>query len=131
MAYTPRPMKDVLADVRKGTGAGARRTSQEELDVSRVRASGATRKNAPRGPSGENRPVNPELQAFAKAEAESRAQRWVRGVYERKGRAPGYVLSHEQFAEFKGTGSWSGEPRMPTPEEYGRHSFVPEDKEYT
>jgi hypothetical protein len=41
-----------------------------------------------------------------------------------------YTLSSPQFTEFQETGGWSGEPRMPTPEEYGPQSAAPEDKEY-
>ena len=128
MAYTPRPMAEVLADVKKGTGGGARRTSQEQLDTSRRRASGVDAKPGYRDAQGVARYRNPEFQAWAKSEVESRASRWVMGLYGNKGRYPGHVLSEGQFTQFKATGTWEG---MPTPEEYGPHSQVNEDKEYT
>jgi hypothetical protein len=130
MAYTPRPMKSVLADLRKGTGAGARRTTQEELDAARVKASGVNRADPKynyRDEQGVARYANPEFKEWAKTEIEGRARRFVRGIYEDKGRAPGHVLSHEQFTQFKETGTWEG---APSEEEYGPHSYVPDDKEY-
>jgi hypothetical protein len=128
MSYQPRKLDLSNIDTR----SAARRTTQEELDVARVQASGAGAKNEPRGPQSEALIANPELQAWAKAEAERRAGRAVMGLTSRKGRQPMYVLSHEQFAEFKATGAWSGDnPKMPTPEEYGPHSYKPEDKEWT
>jgi hypothetical protein len=128
MAYEPRPMKDVLAGVAKGTGAGARRVSQEELDAARVRASGVNAKPGYRDEQGVARYSNPAFQEWAKGEMLDRARRTVMGLYENKGRYPMHTLSHGQFAQFKETGTWEG---MPTPEEYGPHSVVPEDKEYT
>lgn len=117
MAYTPRPMDEVLASVRKGTRGAVRRTSQEEVEAARVKAAG----RAPRE-------VSPEFHAWAKAETESRARRAVMGLISVKGRQPLHVLSEEQFDQFRRTGAWEG---MPTPEEYGPQHYVPDDKEYT
>ena len=91
--------------------------TQEENDASRARAAGR-----PMGPP------NKELAAWAGGQLMDRLQRTVIGNYERKGRAPTYTLSPGQFAQFQSTGEWEG---MPTPEEYGPQSYVPEDKEYT
>ena len=58
---------------------------------------------------------------------ENRIQRTVMGLYERKGRSPMHVLTPAQFTQFTETGGWEG---MPSPEEYGPHSAVLEDKDY-
>jgi hypothetical protein len=104
---------------RLDTRGTARRTSQEQIDAARKLAAG---RPAP--------PYDPVLHAKLGREIIDTVKRTVIGLAEVKGRAPTYKLSHDQFAEFTETGAWSGEPRMPTPEEYGPHSAVPEDKEY-
>jgi len=94
----------------------AGQTSQERVEAARVHAAGRPQP-----------PDNPGLQAWAKGEVESRASRLVMGLYENKGRAPGFVLSEQQFTQFQTTGEWEG---MPTPKEYGPQSAGPDDREW-
>lgn len=98
------------------TQGSARRTSQESLDAARVRAAGV-----------DPGPYDPVKHLQGGREIIDRVQRTVMGRYEIKGRSPFHVLTPAQFSQFTETGAWEG---MPSLEEYGPHSFVPEDKDY-
>jgi hypothetical protein len=105
-------------DFSKGvnTSGATRRTSQADVDAARVRAAGS-----------EPAPYDPVKHLQGGREIIDRVQRTVMGRYEIKGRSPFHVLTPAQFSQFTEAGTWEG---MPSPEEYGPHSFVPEDKDY-
>ena len=85
---------------RIGTRGAVRRTSQEEVEAARVRAAGRPAK-----------PQNPALQKWAEGELYDRLSRTVSGPSPKEGRGTMYTLSHAQFAQWKETGEWEGDPR--------------------
>ena len=99
----------------KGTRGPAKSFSQEQNDAARAQAAGR-----------EPPPYDPVQHAAIGREMESRAKRWVMGLYENKGRSPMPVLSGAQWKEFQATGDVKG--LLPG---YGPHSAGPDDKEWT
>ena len=108
--------KGFQGDFNLNTRAYAGSTSPEQVEASRVQASG---RSMP--------PPNPKLMAYGKAEVESRVKRTVMGIYENQGRSPMHVLTPGQFAQFSQTGGWEG---MPSREQYGPQSAGPDDREW-